>query len=304
MIGWRHYMASVIQRSKYILAAILFLSTFVVAQAVYAQQRPPKRVLILNSYDPDHPGVALLTRTVTSTIKTGSPEPIEFFFEYQESLRISNAKYESEMVTYLRRKYEGEAICLIVTLGAPAIKFILDHESVLFSGVPRVFYFHDQNEAAARSWWPRATGLWANFEIKKTLDIALALQPDTQNVVVVSGNSNQDKFLHDEAVKEFQPYETNLKFSYLTNLTIEELKERVSGLPPGTVIVYLSYFVDKLGHSYSGPEALSRFAPSANVAIYGISETYMGAGIVGGSLLDFEALGRQPGKSHSELCRE
>ena len=38
------------------------------------------------------------------------------------------------------------------------------------------------------------------------------------------------------------------------------------------------------------------FAPTASAPIYGISETYMGAGIVGGSLINFEALGQRTGE--------
>jgi PAS domain S-box-containing protein len=65
--------------------------------------------------------------------------------------------------------------------------------------------------------------------------------------------------------------------------------------------LYLSYFVDKRGNAYSGPEALSRIAPTANVPIFGIAETYVGAGIVGGSLLDFHALGKRTGEVALEV---
>ena len=95
------------------------------------------------------------------------------------------------MVSYLQRKYEGEKLTLTIALGSPALKFLLDHESVLFPGVPRIYSFHAESEETARRLWPRVTGVRAGTELNKTLDIAFALHPDTQRVVVVSGSSNQ-----------------------------------------------------------------------------------------------------------------
>ena len=167
---------------------------------------------------------------------------------------------------------------------------------MLFPGIPRIYCLHAEREETVRELWPRATGASAGAELNKTLDIALALHPDTQRVVVVSGSSNPDKFRREEAEAMFRKYETQVPFTYLTDLTIDELKSNLAALPPNTVVVYLSFFVDKKGNSYSGPEALSLFGPTSSAPIYGISETYLGVGIVGGSLLDFEALGRTTGR--------
>jgi PAS domain S-box-containing protein len=255
-----------------------------------------KRVLILTSYDISRPAVNTVIQSVTTTIRNGSNTRVEFFYEFQDNPRIPNSKYEEEMVRFLRTKYEGEEIAVVLALGGPALKFLLAHESVLFSNVPKVYYFHDETEITAHGLWPRVTGVWANLEVNKTLDMALTFQPDTQKVFVVSGNSEQDKFLREEAQKAVRAYQNRLQFTNLTDLTIEELKQKAATLPPHSVVLYLSFFADKKGDNFSGPEALSLFAPTANAPIYGISDTYMGAGIVGGSLFDFQALGRRTGE--------
>ena len=266
-----------------------------------AGQTPNKRVLILTAYDPNYPAVILLNQNVTATIRNGSAGRVEFFYEFQENFRIPNAKYEQEMVNFLRRKYEGENINLVLTLGAPALRFLLKHEADLFPGIPKVYYFHDETEQEAHLLWPHVTGVWADPEVNKTLELALSLQPDTENVFVVSGISDQDKFLRDAAQKQLRPYEQRLHFTYLTDLTLDELKQSVAALPPKTVVIFVSFFVDKTGNAYSGPEALSKIATSANAPIFGIAETYMGAGIVGGNLLDFQALGKRTGETALRL---
>jgi PAS domain S-box-containing protein len=275
---------------------LLVFSFLLIASAPFASNAfavdPTPRVLILSGYNPNNPALTTLNQAITTSMRNRVGR-IEFLYESAENRRIPGSKYESEMVAYLRRKYEGENISLVMALGAPAIKFLLAHESEIFSTVPKIFYFHDETEATAKSLWPHVTGVWAKLELNKTLDIALAARPDTNNIVVVSGNSTQDKFLRDQAQIEFANYTSRAQFTYLTDLTMEELRQKLSALPPRTVVIYLSFFVDKNGSAFSGPEALSLIAPTTNAPIFGISETYLDAGMVGGNLLDFQALGNR-----------
>jgi PAS domain-containing protein len=122
------------------------------------------------------------------------------------------------------------------------------------------------------------------------------VQPETKRVVVISGSSSQDKFLRQEAQRELRSYEGRVEFEFVNDLTMAQLKNKVASLPTNTVVLYLAFFLDSEGNSYSGPEALAMFAPSSAAPIYGISDTYMGVGIVGGSLINFDALGKRTGQ--------
>lgn len=259
-------------------------------------QSPTKRVLVVASYDLNRPAVNVFLQSMRSTITGASRERVEFFYEFQENTRIPTDKYEAAMVSYMQRKYEGEKFDLAIALGAPAVKTLLNHEAEIFTATPKIFYFHDETEETVRSLWPRATGVWAQLGISKSLNLALELQPETNRVVVVSGSSAQDRFLQRQAQTELRTFEGKLEVTYVSDLSMAELKNRLASLPPKTVILYLSFFLDSAGNSYSGPEALSAFAPTASAPVYGISETYMGAGIVGGSLINFEALGQRTGE--------
>jgi PAS domain S-box-containing protein len=281
---------------KSTLLLICLSAVFLVAAGQGVAQEQTRRILIFTAYEPSYPAVNQLTQTITATIRNGSEGRVEFFYEFQENFRIPNSQYETEMVSYLKRKYEGQHLSLVLALGAPAIEFLLKHETALFPDVPKIYYFHDESEQTARNLWPHVTGVRANLEADRTLDIALTLLPDTQDVFVVGGSSSQDKFLLTEAQQQFRAYEERLRFTYLTDLTIDELKDKLAALPPKSVVVYVSFFVDKRGNAYSGPEGVSRVAPTANAPLFGISETYLGAGIVGGKLLDFQGLGKRTGE--------
>ena len=107
-----------------LLLLLLFSSAFLSAPSSLAQA-PTERVLIVTGYDPGYPSVSILLRSLTATIRNGSKGRVEFFYEFQENLRIDNSKYEREMVSYLQRKYEGENINLVLALGAPALEVLV-----------------------------------------------------------------------------------------------------------------------------------------------------------------------------------
>jgi hypothetical protein len=108
-----------------ILAVHLLLPVIAIAQS------PTKRVLVIASYDLNRPAVNVFIPALRSTIAVGSKERVEFFYEFQENTRIPTDKYEAAMVSYMKRKYEGEKLDLAIALGAPAVKILLGNEANL-----------------------------------------------------------------------------------------------------------------------------------------------------------------------------
>jgi len=252
---------------------------------------PHKRILILSSEDPNLPGPLVLNQAIRSTLNNGSSVHVQFYNEAQDNFRIPNDKYEKEMVSLLRRKYEGEKIDLIFALVAPALKFLLKHRSELFPDTPIVFVAHDEREVAGVDFGPNVTGVVGKAELTPTMDLALALRPGTKRVVVVAGNSYQDQFWMVQAQKDFRPYQDRVELTYLTNITIQDLRKEVASLPKESIVLFLSFMLDSEGKSYSAPEALSLLASSSSAPIFGGVETGLGHGSVGGRLLSYESLG-------------
>jgi signal transduction histidine kinase len=112
-------------------------------------------------------------------------------------------------------------------------------------------------------------------------------------VIVIAGNSALDKFWLEQARKDFDPYQSRLQFSYLTDKTLDELKSQVSQLPEQTIIFLVSFTLDRNSVSYTTVEVAAQLSATANSPIYGPVDTQFGEGIVGGHLLSYESLGRR-----------
>lgn len=278
-----------IQRLASFLGAILIIG---LSASIVSASDAARRVLVFSSADVNTPAITALNQSIRSTFQTASPVRVQLYNEALDVLRIPNEKYETELVRLLRKKYENERIDLVICLAGDALKFMLKHESELFPGIPRVFVTHDHREVAGLTWGPNVAGVVGQTDISPIIDDALRLQPNVKRVVLISGNSSLDKFWLEEAKKEFQQYQGRLEFSYLTDTTIDELKPQLASLPPGTIVLLMSFLLDRNGVSYSVVEAVDLLAGSSNAPFYGPAETQLGHGIVGGHLFSYEKLGR------------
>ena len=60
-------------------------------------------------------------------------------------------------------------------------------------------------------------------------------------------------------------------------------------------MLYVSFFQDSVGNKFlNATKALPMVASAANAPVFGMSDTYLGHGIVGGDVMNF----REQGKSH------
>ena len=126
-----------------------------------------------------------------------------------------------------------------------------------------------------------------------TLELAFSLQPDTRNVAVVTGSTPQDLESAEQFRRETPTFADRVSFTWLTNLSLSDLRAELSRLPDDTVVLYLTMFQDAAGGSFTPRQALALFAPASRAPIYGLYDTYLGNGIVGGSMVTFEEIGRK-----------
>lgn len=280
---------------KVLACALITTLHLLSAQTAFAEELP-KRVLILTSDDHFVPGNMLLRQAVSSTVRKGLPEGLQIFNEALDTFRIPNDQYEEEMVRLLQRKYSGVPIDLIYAFNPSALKFLLKHRGELFSNTPVIFIAYEMKRVAGLSLDAHVTGVGGKVELSPTLDIALALQPQTKRVVVVAGKMPADTAFVEQARQEFTPYEGKVEFVYLIGLPLKELQTKLASLPDQSIVFYLWVSSDSTPNISPNPELISLLAPSSSAPIYGTSQTYLGNGMIGGRLVDFEALGTRAGE--------
>ena len=171
--------------------------------------------------------------------------------------RFQDERYIQLLRAFYRQKYSDQRIALLIAVMGPALDFLLRYGAELFPGTPIVFCGVSRDEIAERDPGPNVTGALVQRQFKRTVDLALRLQPDSCRAVVIGGTSRFNKYWEAIAQKEFRDFEGPVAFTYLTNHSMHDILRDVAHLPNHTIILYLHLFKDSAENIYVPHEALS-----------------------------------------------
>jgi signal transduction histidine kinase len=239
----------------------------------------------------ESPGTTLFKRGLRETLAAGSPEQIQIRFEPLDISRFEQGG-RGLLPEFLRQKYAGQKIDLLIAGLAPSLDFALEYREKIFPGVPLMFAALDEQEVRARNLPADVIGVPIKMDLVGTLELALRLQPDTRRVFVVVGSSSFDTRWGAVVRQQFRPYENRVELVYLSGLTMDDLVRRVANLPSQSIVQYLHIFQDGTGKTFIPADALKLIAGKANMPVYGHVGSYVGFGIVGGHVLNFELAGK------------
>jgi len=263
--------------------------------ALAAANDNTRRILVLYPVSDGQPGIFLHDQGLRSTFKA-SREHIVLYNEYLDSVRFPDGEHQRRLAEFLRDKYADTKIDLVISPLAPSLDFALQYRGVFAPGVPIVFSVIEQRELKDRDIGPGIAGVPMKIEMEPILEQALRLHPHSRRVAVVAGKSRTDAYWAAEARKAFRRLENQVEFVYLVGLPMSDLLREAAHLPEDSIVYYLHVFEDGLGETFIPAEVVESLSKAANAPVYGHYRTYLGRGIVGGRLVDFEAEGAKAAK--------
>jgi signal transduction histidine kinase len=233
-----------------------------------------------------------VTNTILLALHADPRLDVEFHWENLDATDISDDSRD-ELRDAIVRKYRDHNFDLIVLMGPDPIRLLQDPSKPFYPDVPVVFCCTISGQIEQLSADSRSTGSWLQFEPAKTLDAALRLLPETRRVFVVGGQSKYDRAITALAKAGLTSYEARLDVTYLTDLAMNQLQERLRHLPSHSIVLFLSFFKDGTGREFlNAREALPLVVAASNAPVFGISDTYLDRGIVGGFVVSFEEQGK------------
>jgi signal transduction histidine kinase len=259
---------------------------------VSAQDSATKKVVILYWESKDFVGNISFDKGFQAGLFADPSSKVELFSEYLDTTRFPG-EHQSELLhDYLREKYKNQKIDVVVATPDPALDFLLKNRNDLFTNSPIVFVSVKRPAQGVLAAGPGLTGIIRANTHRNTLDLALKLHPETKEVFVISGTPEHDKRFERNSREELAGYDKRVRITYLTDLPIVELLNRVKELPQESIILYVwhrsALETEKALQTF---EVLEKIRQVASVPIYGMGSRNVGYGIVGGYVQDSERNG-------------
>jgi len=255
-----------------------------------------RRVVILTATDSQLPAFLALDGAQREAIRAGSRLPVDFYAEALDMHRFPQKLLDEDEAGLLRKKYGDLKVDVVVAMAPIALDFAQRHRAEIWPGAVIVFNSVSASLLRGRSLKPHTIGLPVKLEIGKTLDLALKLRPDTRRIVVVAGDDEACCARVGLAREALGRYAGRFDVQYLVGLTLADTIAAVKELPEDALVLYLTMFRDGAGVPHVPRDVLTQIAAVSRAPVFGVFETYLGHGIVAGSIASYEAQGRRTGE--------
>jgi signal transduction histidine kinase len=265
---------------------------------------PERKTVVLLYADPRLlPESIAVEQGIRSTLEAAVASGIDFYTEYLDLGLLSEERREQLLTRFLKEKYRGRKVDLVIPVAFPTLHFFLRHRAELFPGVPAIFCAANQGAIRGLDLGPDITGVRLRSEWGATLEAALKVDPRIRQVTVITGTSEIDRDWEAAAAEDLGRYGKQVAFKYLSGLPMAQLLDAVARLPKDSIVLFVSLLRDGAGRLFTNPEAVSLIARASNVPVYSWSETHLGHGIVGGRLASFAAQGTRAAELGLRILR-
>jgi signal transduction histidine kinase len=261
------------------------------ASASTGAERMPKRVLIVHSFGSTAPPFTTHSTAFQTTLTKELGERVDMDEVSLDMARYAQPDMEGPFVEFLLARLAKWQPDLVVPIGSPAGRFVVKYRDRLFPAAPVIYTGMDRRTLPHDAFQSNATFVGESFDLAGLVEDILQLAPDTNHIAVVIGASPLERFWTTIFQQAFEPFQNRVRFTWLNDLSFDELLQRVATLPPRSFVLLALLIRDASGVTHNQDEALQQLRAVANAPINGLYQNQLGLGLVGGRLYQAEAEG-------------
>ena len=280
----------------------LVLALALTASVSTGAESMPKRVLIVHSFGSTAPPFTTHSTAFQTTLTNELGERVDMDEVSLDMARYAQPDMEVPFVELLRRRLEKWKPDLVVPIGSPAGRFVNKYRDRLFPRTPVIYTGMDRRTLPPGA-FNNATFVGEDFKLAGLVEDILELAPDTNHIVVVLGATPLERYWTIEFQKTFAPFTDRVKFTWVNDLTFEQMLELAATLPPRSFILLGLLLRDAAGVTHNEDEALQRLHAVASAPINGLYQHQLGLGIVGGHLYQAELEGEESARIAIRILR-
>lgn len=261
-------------------------------------------ICIIDSYGREIAPFNITERVARDTILEawGTTAVTELQVFSLDDARYANAKRHERYAGALEESVP-KPVVLVAAIGETAARFSSKYRARLFPDATIVFVADAAGLAADGIVRTNDVVIPLANTPSGAVENVLAVLPETTNIAVVIGNSDLEKKWLKKCRATFDPFTNRVGFTYLNKEGLKTITNIVAKLPPHSAVLYMMMINDGAGRVYDYDETLGVLRQAANAPVFGCFESQMGAGIVGGRLIQNRAAGLAAGDAVVRLYR-
>jgi signal transduction histidine kinase len=277
------------------LLAVLWLTGYASAQS----DDPRPRVLFVVESDSRLPLAKAFLAGIEAELGPEFTTNSEIYVEYLDLLRFDGPQEIELNRSFIVERYGSLDLDAVLVLGGNALSFVLDNRDALAPGAPIVFgAFSEvglQTALAGRS-PPAMSGVVSTIDIQNTLDLALQVQPNAPEIVVIAGSANFDRQWRSTFTAAVGESYAGVPVRLLPEMSADAFLAEARSLDPAAIVLPLSVNLDAEGRRFLPVQFTEALALASPAPVWTFYETQIGLGAVGGSVEHLAATGGEMGK--------
>lgn len=151
----------------------------------------------------------------------------------------------------IRQDCASRNIAAIIVSGDDALEFLINYYYLYFRNVPVLFYgVSDQYKTIVQDYEEYFTGIVETIDAYETIETALELFPNTENIYVVNDYMTEGSYYRNTIKNQLAPLSDRINIEYNEDVDCASLLAQIKELPQNTIVFVGSYFVDADGRYY------------------------------------------------------
>jgi signal transduction histidine kinase len=262
---------------------------------------PSKRILILYSHRVGFPINQQWDTGIRAALQANLQEPVTIDVEYVDTVRLGGTEAKQKWFELLRLKYERIQPDLVIPVFDPVASEFLVHYRELFPDADVVLCSINERTFGELPITPRMAGVLYRMDHRATFELAQRVMPELKKMIIVCGSSRENLMLLDNLKSELAT-DMSMELEYWIGLPIDQLCIQAQRTKADSAILYLAQDRDRDGSSFTTPyEVAVRLAAASRVPVFGLYDTLMGSGILGGVMVSVEEQGRRAGQIAAQI---
>ena len=243
-----------------------------------------KHILLLNSYHEGMPWAEDIKKGIFEIFDKEDKKSI-FYIENMDTKRYSGELYYQTLASLYQNKYKDTKFDIILSSDNNALEFLKKYRNSIFGNVPVVFSGVNNYDELLLKGHTNYTGVSEDISYEENIELILKIHPETKNIYFVNDYLYTGRIIENNMRKIENKYRNKINIIYNKNISLSELKSKVSSLNKDTVVLMGTYFSDK-NKDYITYEKVGEYILStSSVPVYCIAELNVGKNVIGGHVV-------------------